>query len=131
MTEANLPAAKKDMLAFALKEKELHLLSLKEAAAAKKTEEDSKMKEEVKDVEQKESSQEKPKKEVMAPPRLSQLITTASQTIVTEFLKNKSFQDQIRETADGDEIQILTKFKALASEILDEACSSNFDCAKT
>lgn len=37
----------------------------------------------------------------------------------------------MRETADGDEIQILTKFKALASEILDEACSSNFDCEKT
>lgn len=39
MTEANLPTAKRDMLAFALKEKELQVKLLQETVAMKKEEE--------------------------------------------------------------------------------------------
>ena len=132
MTEASLPTAKRDMLAFALKEKELQLKLLTETAAIKKEEEAIK-----KVVEQeKKDAQEEKKEESVAkpatPPRLSQLITTASQTVVTDFLRNDEFLQQVRDAAEDDEeLNISTKFKALAAEILDEACSSIFDCEKT
>ena len=104
MAEANLPTAKKDMLVFALKEKELQLKHLEEVVAQKKKEQEKKEDDDQKMSEEKkeEAAAEEKKKE--GPPRLSQLITTASQTVVTDFLKNKSFLDQVSEAANGDEL---------------------------
>ena len=47
-----------------------------------------------------------------------------------DFVKNEAFLKQVSD-ANGEEIQLLSKFKELAREILDESCSAIFNCAKT
>jgi len=107
---------------------------LQEMNAAKKEEE------KLKELEAELRAEEEKKEEIGAAveevktkeelPKLSQLIITESQTIVSAFLKNEAFLKQVNE-ANGDELSIMNKFKALGKEILDEACSAIFDCSKT
>ena len=49
---------------------------------------------------------------------------------MTDFIKNEIFLKQVSDIS-GDEIQLLSKFKDLAREIMDESCSAIFNCAKT
>lgn len=63
-------------------------------------------------------------------PKMSQLIQHECQKIVTDFIKNEAFLKQVSE-AHGEELQLLSKFKQVARDILDEACSPVFDCSKT
>ena len=47
-----------------------------------------------------------------------------------DFVKNEVFLKQVSD-ANGDEIQLLAKFKELAREIIDESGSAIFNCTKT
>lgn len=147
MSDSSMSQAKKDMLGIALKEKEIQLAMLKEkrlavqeAERAKKAEEEAKAQAAAATEEAKAegaaatevvttTDASKPSQKV-EPGKISVLIKEQSTRIVEDFVKNEVFLKQVSD-ANGEEIQLATKFKELAREILDEACSSTFNCQKT
>lgn len=139
--------AKKDMLGIALKEKEIQLAMLKEkrlavqeAERAKKAEEEAKAQaaaaatEEAKtegaataEIVTTAAAADASKPQKVEPGKISVQIKEQSTRIVEDFVKNEVFLKQVSD-ANGEEIQLAAKFKELAREILDEACSSTFNC---
>lgn len=48
--------------------------------------------------------------------------------LVTDFLDNEDFMNLVR-AEQGDQLNLLDKFKQLATQITDEACADVFNCA--
>ena len=143
MSEGAMPQGKRDMLGIALKEKEIQLAMLREKQTAKlEADRANKLMDEAKSAaveksnaaeEGGDSSQaatETNKAEKVEPTKISALIKEKSTRIVEDFIKNEAFLKQVSET-NGDELELLAKFKQLAREILEESCSAIFNCAKT
>ena len=134
MSESTIPSAKKDMLNFALRDKEAQLREVRARQEVLRIEEETKKaEEEARKLAQQTSEEEKKdgsSAETAEPPKLSQLIREQSQQIVTDFLKNEAFQKQVCDTH-GEQMNLLNRYKQLAREIIDEACSPIFNCAKT
>ena len=135
MSESTIPIAKKDMLNFALRDKEAQLREVKARREAGRIEEEMKKAEEEARNKAQHATEEEKKEgseatQTAEPPKLSQLIKEQSQQIVSDFLKNEAFQKQVCDTH-GEQMNLLNRYKQLAREIIDEACSPIFNCAKT
>ena len=135
MSEGSIPTAKKDMLNFALRDKEAQLREVRARQDALRMEEELKKAEEEARKKAQAATEEEKKEgseatETTEPPKLSQLIKELAQQIVTDFLKNEAFQKQVCDTH-GEQMNLINRYKQLAREIIDEACSPIFNCAKT
>ena len=135
MSEGSIPTAKKDMLNFALRDKEAQLREVRARQDALRIEEEMKKAEEEARKKAQAATEEEKKEgseatETTEAPKLSQLIKELAQQIVTDFLKNEAFQKQVCDTH-GEQMNLINRYKQLAREIIDEACSPIFNCAKT
>ena len=103
MSEGSIPTAKKDMLNFALRDKEAQLREVRARQDALRMEEELKKAEEEARKKAQAATEEEKKEgseaaETTEPPKLSQLIKELAQQIVTDFLKNEAFQKQVCDT---------------------------------
>ena len=107
-------------------------LAKKEAERAKKAEEDARAAaaEEAKKAAGEGQAAAETTTTKVEPAKISVLIKEQGTKILNDFVKNEVFLKQVSD-ANGDEIQLLAKFKELAREIIDESCSAIFNCAKT
>ena len=107
-------------------------LAKKEAERAKKAEEDARAAaaEEAKKAAGEGQAAAETTAAKVEPAKISVLIREQGTKILNDFVKNEVFLKQVSD-ANGDEIQLLAKFKELAREIIDESCSAIFNCTKT
>ena len=115
MSESTIPTAKKDMLNFALRDKETQLREVKARQEVLRVEEELKKQEEEERKRAQAATEEEKKQgsttaETSEPPKLSQLIKEQSQQIVTDFLKNEAFQKQVCDTH-GEQMHLINRYK--------------------